>query len=69
MPLQEGQIIPDHCCQGWEWEVLLVLPSIDSVWGRCQNPDCPRWEDDPSDPYRGVSNAEISELEDDETDG
>lgn len=55
--------IDSFCCEGYQWEVLLIFPSDtaghNSIWGICDNPCCPNYQANigPDDPYRGVKNA------------
>jgi len=52
------EVYPNICCKGYGWEVLWITPFKDdlSIWGHCENPDCPENNDYESDPYHGVSN-------------
>jgi len=54
-----GDVYPDICCKGYDWEVLLVMPYMDdaSVWGHCKNKDCPENNEEPFDPYHGISDV------------
>jgi len=41
--IEEGDIYQDICCKGHGWKVLLILPlpgDVQSVYGRCENPEC-----------------------------
>ncbi len=57
----DGEKYPDFCCQGFNWAVRHIFPDktpgYNSIWGCCDNPDCPDYQKDigPSDPYRGIS--------------
>lgn len=43
--MQPGEKLPSLCCKGHMWEVSEIFPDDDpgnvSVWGKCENPDCP----------------------------
>lgn len=59
----EGEFYQDFCCEGFGWEVRWVYhetePGYNSIWGHCENIECPRFQKDigPSDPWRGVRNV------------
>lgn len=68
--VKEGDIYPDYCCSGHNWEVfdLVVdeeLPEYTSIWGKCSSPDCPDYQANigPGDLYRGVSNISREDFE------
>ena len=48
---------PGFCCAGFDYIIVIVNPEypLESVWGCCQNPDCPAGVDDGNDLYRGAS--------------
>lgn len=64
--VEGGDIYPGYCCPGYDWEVVLTFPDDNpnyiSVWGRCQNPDCPDYDGTEDDPYRGVSNIMLEDF-------
>lgn len=37
---QEKQVIKDHCCTGFDWEIRYIM-NEETVWGKCLNPNCP----------------------------
>jgi hypothetical protein len=43
--MKEGEKISGLCCTSFNWEVLLTFPDNNpayiSVWGTCDNPNCP----------------------------
>ena len=62
MVLRQDQRLHNVCCNGHAWLICVVFPDIDSVWGVCENPDCPKREFE-NDPYQGVSNHCLEDLE------
>ncbi len=52
----EGQKFMSICCEGFEWEVIMII--LD-VWGICRNPDCPVGKDTY---YHGVSHCDEDKL-------
>lgn len=52
-----GEKISGLCCPGHDWEVLTIFPDDDpgfvSVWGKCENLECPAEKNDPF--WHGVS--------------
>lgn len=56
--VEVGDKYPNICCQGHEWEVLVVFPdadaAYDNAYGICGNPDCPQ---EAGSHYHGVSNC------------
>jgi hypothetical protein len=62
-----GNIYPDFCCVGFMWEVIQVLPlpalpQHDSIWGKCQNPECPILCCPSGCHWRGVSDCTREEF-------
>lgn len=58
--VKEFDIYKDFCCDGFGWEVLLIIGcgNDKSIWGHCKNPDCPIIESGftkETDMYHGVS--------------
>ena len=53
-----GDIYQNICCKGYDWEVLWIMTFEDdaSIWGHCENPNCPENNGEPFDPYHGISN-------------
>ncbi len=51
----QNEIYPNHCCQGFNWEVATIFtssnPDHNSIYGVCQNPKCPHTDTN----YQGVS--------------
>lgn len=62
--IKEGQVYHGFCCAGYDWTVAVVFAHAESVWGVCDNPDCPQFHPDfgEDDPYRGVSSWEPREF-------
>jgi hypothetical protein len=66
--VSEGDVYPDLCCVGWGWEVAVIFLASyrgnQSIWGVCENPDCPEYQADigPDDAYRGVSSILQDDL-------
>jgi hypothetical protein len=67
-----NQLYPGFCCQGFDYEICLIFPNrpyepvgYTSIWGRCHNPDCPKYGEDigPADPYRGVGHCDLDDFE------
>lgn len=58
-----GDKYPNICCQGHEWEVLVVFPdadaAYDNAYGICGNPDC---DVEADSHYHGVSNCLAEDL-------
>lgn len=57
-----GDSFPGLCCQGHDWQVVLVFDESldranDSVWGACHNQSCPVSSGPNEDQYRGVKNT------------
>lgn len=73
--IKQGQTYHGYCCDGFVWEVAMVsqqdyrlTQSDDSIWGACQNPDCPEFDKDHMerygfDHYRGVGNPSREDFE------
>jgi hypothetical protein len=60
-------VYPSYCCAGFDWLVCLIFPYEDdrggmSIWGVCQNPNCPDWDGTDDDYYRGVSNICLEDF-------
>lgn len=57
--MKQGEKVNGICCKSFDWEVSLVFrfpdndPNYFSVWGTCENPNCPI---EPNNHYHGVSN-------------
>lgn len=66
--MQVGEVVPNRCCQGFDWKVVEIFPDANpewvSLWGVCDNPDCPQYQANigPGDFYRGVTNALVCDL-------
>lgn len=59
--VEAGDIYPDFCCSGFDWEINSILYSI---YGTCHNPDCPIYDKEiDSDPYRGVTAISPEDFE------
>ena len=56
--VKEGDTYPDYCCSDFPWEVMAIIGALDpdynSIWGICQNPDCPTQR---QPYYQGVSHV------------
>lgn len=65
---------PGFCCAGWDYlicDVVVIDPKNPeewtSIWGSCQNPDCPQYQENigpENDPFRGVSQNYLDDFED-----
>lgn len=53
-----GDKYNDICCNGHVWEVTYIFSDA-SVWGVCQNQNCPVENDSH---WRGVSHKDIDEI-------
>lgn len=55
--MQPGEKLPSMCCKGHMWEVSEIFtdnnPLDVSVWGTCENPECPVEADSH---WHGISN-------------
>jgi hypothetical protein len=62
--VQEGDKYLGFCCKGHDWEVFHIF-SEQSIWGTCDNLDCPNYQVDigPDDPYRGVKYICLEDFE------
>lgn len=63
--IKQDQIYHGFCCAGHDWRVALVFEHSESVWGVCDNPDCPDYLEElgpDNDMYRGVSSWEPREF-------
>lgn len=66
--MQVGEVVPNRCCQGFDWTVAHIFPNDEpewtSLWGGCSNPDCPNYQKSigPTDHMRGVSNVLVCDL-------
>lgn len=77
--VEVDDVYPDIHCEGFGWWVLTVLPDRIApreitIWGKCQNPDCPdpscvehdHWptaDNCEACAWRGVWPIELEELE------
>jgi hypothetical protein len=65
--VEVGDVYPGYCCAGHDWEVVLAFGELSSVWGVCDNPECPvvwdEFADRPEDDmYRGVTSVCLEDL-------
>lgn len=62
----KGEIIPDFCCKGFGWEISVIFPDENPdhsmITGSCTNPDCPDWNGEKYDLFRGVSSVSQEDL-------
>jgi hypothetical protein len=56
--MEPGEKLPSMCCKGFMWEVSETFPDDDpgsvSVWGHCENPNCPHETDNH---WHGISSC------------
>ncbi len=68
--MEEGDCLPSFCCEGHDWEVLVIFgndnPMDVTVFGGCangQSESCGEY-DEPDNPYNGVTPVLVSDIAD-----
>ena len=71
--LERDQVYHNYCCNGFDWTIDYIFEretpdSDDSVWGCCNNPECPMVDkkflaEHGVDHYRGVSSPSREDFQ------